>query len=379
MVQSWQLTDRMHVVLRDNAKNMSKGIMETGLPSVGCVAHTFQLSVKRGLATQRNLEATVALCRKIATHFSHSTLAKEKLRELQHTLQLPEHAIMQDVQTRWNSTYYMTERVLEQKLALVNYATDNDIPELTKAQWTLLENTVAVLCPMENVTRSVSNDESTMADVIPLVLSVQMTLRNLDAGSLTAMKAEILDDIVTRYCDLKSNQLYVVSTMTDPRYRTTLLKPESPATAKQQLLDAARAVSARAQSHADDEDAAASPLRRRQRVQEDDPLQCQDDLLEAHDMAPSTPVEKIAAYLELPPIPCISCPHAWWRQNEGRFPTLASVARRYLGAPCTSVASERLFSSAGQVFTDQRNRLAAERAEMLLFIKHNLPAIDYNY
>jgi len=40
-----------------------------------------------------------------------------------------------------------------------------------------------------------------MTDVIPLVLTVQMTLRNLDAGSLTAMKAEILDDIVTRYCE----------------------------------------------------------------------------------------------------------------------------------------------------------------------------------
>jgi len=35
--------------------------------------------------------------------------------------------------------------------------------------------------------------------------------------------------------------------------------------------------------------------------------------------------------------------------------------------------------SIDQVFTDQRNRLAAERAEMLLFIKHNLAAINYNY
>jgi len=147
MVQSWQLTDHVHVVLCD------KGIMEAGLLSVGCVAHTFQLSVKRGLTTQCNLEATVALCHKTATHFSHSTVAEEKLRELQHTLQLPQHTIMQDVQTRWNSTYYMTESVLEQTLALVNYATHNDIPELTKAQWTLLENAVSVRRPMENVMR----------------------------------------------------------------------------------------------------------------------------------------------------------------------------------------------------------------------------------
>jgi len=56
-----------------------------------------------------------------------------------------------------------------------------------------------------------------------------------------------------------------------------------------------------------------------------------------------------------------------------RFPALAGVARRYVGAPCTSVESERLFSSSGHVFTDQRNRLAAERAEMIIFVKHNQP------
>ena len=61
--------------------------------------------------------------------------------------------------------------------------------------------------------------------------------------------------------------------------------------------------------------------------------------------------------LDLPPIPRTSCPRAWWQENESRFPALAGVARRYLGAPCTSVESERLFSSAGHVFTDQRNRL----------------------
>ena len=106
------------------------------------------------------------------------------------------------------------------------------------------------------------------------------------------------------------------------------------------------------------------------------------DALDAshHDAAQPTDVEhEIATYLDLPPIPRTSCPQAWWRENESRFPALAGVARRYLGAPCTSVASERLFSSAGHVFTDQRNRLAAERAEMIIFVKHNLPAINFDF
>jgi len=34
-----------------------------------------------------------------------------------------------------------------------------------------------------------------------------------------------------------------------------------------------------------------------------------------------------------------------------------------------SVASERLFSSTGNVFTDQRSQLAADRAEMIIVVK----------
>ena len=47
---------------------------------------------------------------------------------------------------------------------------------------------------------------------------------------------------------------------------------------------------------------------------------------------------------------------SWSRQNESRFPALAGVARCYLGGLCTSVASERLFNSAGHVFTHQSGR-----------------------
>ncbi|KAJ4942888.1 hypothetical protein JOQ06_005400 [Pogonophryne albipinna] len=49
------------------------------------------------------------------------------------------------------------------------------------------------------------------------------------------------------------------------------------------------------------------------------------------------------------------------------------VARKYLSAPCTSTDSERLFSAASHVLDEKRNRLMADKAEKLLFIKKNLP------
>jgi len=61
--------------------------------------------------------------------------------------------------------------------------------------------------------------------------------------------------------------------------------------------------------------------------------------------------------------------------NDVKYPHVAEVARRYQLAPSTSVASERLFSSAGDLYSHSRNRLTGHRADMLPFIKHNLKYI----
>ena len=66
-------------------------------------------------------------------------------------------------------------------------------------------------------------------------------------------------------------------------------------------------------------------------------------------------------------------PLQYWMFNKVRFPTLAKLAGRYLSAPCTSVDSDRLFSSVSHIVSESRNRLTADHAEMILFIKKNLP------
>jgi hypothetical protein len=55
------------------------------------------------------------------------------------------------------------------------------------------------------------------------------------------------------------------------------------------------------------------------------------------------------------------------------------MARRYLSAPATSVASEQTFSVAKRVFDDNRTLLSPEKAEKLTFLNKNLPIINYNY
>jgi len=61
------------------------------------------------------------------------------------------------------------------------------------------------------------------------------------------------------------------------------------------------------------------------------------------------------------------CPLRWWAANVTSHPLVAKVARRLPAIPATSVASERLFSKAGDVITKKRNRLAPTKADRVVF------------
>lgn len=81
---------------------------------------------------------------------------------------------------------------------------------------------------------------------------------------------------------------------------------------------------------------------------------------------------EVDMYLKDPPAPLESSPTCWWKVNERRFPTLATLAKRYLCTPGTSVPSERVFSVAGLTVNRLRTRLTPEHVNMLIFLNKNI-------
>ena len=62
----------------------------------------------------------------------------------------------------------------------------------------------------------------------------------------------------------------------------------------------------------------------------------------------------------------------WWRDNYSKYPSVAVVARVYLGIPATSVASERVFSKYGRVYSERRSLLSPQHVEQLVCLANNL-------
>jgi len=55
------------------------------------------------------------------------------------------------------------------------------------------------------------------------------------------------------------------------------------------------------------------------------------------------------------------------------------MSRRYLCAPPSSVSSERVFSTVGNIWNDKRSSLGGENTEKLCFLHDNLPTIEWQY
>ena len=126
--------EQVQCVLRDNGNNMIKAMDEACLPSFRCFALTLQLVIHNGLLSQQIVVDLLVICRSIVRYFKHSSIAYHKLAAIQENIWLPKHTLKKDVSTRWNSSLYMIQSILEQKMALAAYAAENNVRQLTANQ-----------------------------------------------------------------------------------------------------------------------------------------------------------------------------------------------------------------------------------------------------
>lgn len=88
---------------------------------------------------------------------------------------------------------------------------------------------------------------------------------------------------------------------------------------------------------------------------------------------PEMVVSEISTYaLRESPIHAEQDSLAWWKENQSRFPLLAKVAKKYLCVCATSCASERVFSTMGNIVSPTRSHLKPEMVNMLSFLAKNM-------
>lgn len=95
----------------DNAYNIKNALTTLGFKHMGCFAHTMNLIVQSALTLEEDLLSKV---KTIVTYFRKSTVANNALKTYQINNGIKEpKKLIQDIQTKWNSTYYMICRFVE--------------------------------------------------------------------------------------------------------------------------------------------------------------------------------------------------------------------------------------------------------------------------
>lgn len=103
--QEWGITTKVPCMVTDGAPNMVACMRELKLRHHICIAHTLNLVVRKTLDQHPVLSGIRAKARKLVGYFRSCTTPKEKLTQVQHHLGLENLKLIQEVETKWNSTY----------------------------------------------------------------------------------------------------------------------------------------------------------------------------------------------------------------------------------------------------------------------------------
>ncbi|CAL9697568.1 unnamed protein product [Knipowitschia caucasica] len=241
---------------------------------------------------------------------------------------------------------------------------------------------VTILEPCEQLTRDISKATATAADVIPAIQALKRLLEKAvptDHGVKTS-KSTLLDAIKTRFDRIDAEPLYLFATILDPRYEDRYFTAETKEKVKKMLLEKLKN---QLQCDSPDESAPVPEGERTVARGNNSLLDMYDEIIQENTegagqqekMHVEVQFQTYISEATLPMKTQTLTPLDFWAKNKSRFPDLAQLARKYLSAPCTSVDSERLFSAAANVMDEKQNRLGYEKAEMILFVKKNLPLI----
>lgn len=421
----WNLKD--YVFITDNAANEQKAIRLLGAPRIGCYGHRLNLVVKHAL---NNTDACllVAKGRAVVTFFHTSTSATELLLEKQKLL-LPEseqnHRLIQDVQTRWNSTLEMLARLYEQHQTLCAVAADSTVlgkraKELGGKLYSFEEQNevkslIDLLQPFKIATQTLSSDTyPTQGLILPVLkkLSLVLEINDSDSTMIKAMKYDMSSQLESRTTDkdyaliasllspstkqmlfvsdedrVKAHTLlqqYLVEAHTKFRVKTegcldenanTLInQPDLPSLPEQlQRADNEQIFV----SDESEPEVNHSPNKQlKVAIERDNPgsswLQ---DVIFVSQSEPLSPKElasnEFTAYLS-EPVSSFACSDlSWWKQNELKYPKLATLARKHLSTPASSVSAERIFSMTGNIISKKRARLRHDLVDKLVFLNKN--------
>lgn len=225
IVEKFKLTDKVSSIVTEFSYNitgaMTKELEENHFP---CFAHTLNLILQDAL---KNAKELIDKIKRIVSFFKRSSSGLEKLYSVQkNNLGLEPKKFIQEVPTRWNSTFYMIQRFFELQDAIKTTIVliNKDLPVLTEDEWVICNELCTVLEPFGDVTKQICGEHYVTGSlIIPLVDGLRCICEDMQKENFNptvkSVVNELLSGINSRMTKLEDNQSLHLATFLDPRFK----------------------------------------------------------------------------------------------------------------------------------------------------------------
>lgn len=280
----------------------------------------------------------------------------------------------------------MVERLLKLRVPLYNVLHNKDVIkcdrkqlELQESTWKVLEDITPILSPLAEATELLTTEDLPNAGSVIILLrqllSVDLKIDDTDSALSRSLKSTLQEKIQARFnlrdlVPLSLTSPLVIAMALDPRYKGLKFLGDKVEEVNDFILCMMEPTGSSQPNPVKEEPGLLLS-------QEDQPATkkrlCDSllgdlvvDLTESSDYTYSKELEDFQKETVR-----IRDPLQWWKINEGRFPHLAHLARKYLTIQATEVSSERIFSAAGHTITKLRAGLDGDTADKLIFLHKN--------
>ena len=383
IANKWNLTEKICCVTTDNASNMVAAARHNRWNHLPCFAHTLNLIVSNSLQEVPVVQAILLRCKNIVTYFHKSCKASDKLSSVQKRLNIDNHKLIQEMETRWNSSYYMLQKIVEQEEAIrttLCLLGRNDIA-ISGEDVETIKNIVEILAPFEAVTREISADKYISGSkIIPLSRALQRVTCSSVQPAIQKLVDVLLCKMNRKFLNMEGNMLLAAPTLLDPRFKKFAFTNFGIAANVSQYVIREIAASLKLEDEP-------PPTEHEVEIIDQDASHDNDDVIRKNlwhffdqQVAQASVKSSVSSeltmqmqqYLRISNLERKEDPLEWWKRNCHSYPKICRLAKKYLSIPGTSVPSERIFSKAGQIVSERRNRLKPKNVNMFVFLNNNL-------
>jgi hypothetical protein len=167
-IEDWQVI----ALVTDNEPTMNAMANEIPYSWMGCFDHILQMIAVIAY-DHSSIAPVMKKVRSLVGYFSLSTQASSAIKADQQNDGKNPKTLIQDVKTRWWSTYEMCSRLFDLKVYVQSHLIRKSLSgDLTVEEWNLVESTCNILKPFRTIQIRIEAEASVTVSLIPYLVSI---------------------------------------------------------------------------------------------------------------------------------------------------------------------------------------------------------------